>query len=364
MPADRFRLAGIILTALLLSACAQLSQPVDSEAGYSVRPVFFATTRNDTGKANLNTRFGSIRSAVTYGQHQVAVPSEYPKAHSASFIHWNMTLKRNPDKHVTLLNTTVQNTSEFFFGLEAGVTHPEEPVLVFIHGFNTPFERAARIAAKISYDLDLNNPVTLFAWPSHDRPSTYPADEDNLSWSQPFITGFYDDLMTHLPEQDFIFLGHSMGTRAMTDGLIELLEQRPQVRQRITGVAFAAPDIDAAIFRRDLAPELIRHKLPITLYASRRDLAIYASNQLHKYPRAGYAGEDIVVIPGIDTIDASQAEAEMLGHEYFYQGSHTIRDIYQWLIEGQPASKRQHLVSIFHEDGRYWQLLPELMPDN
>lgn len=349
-------LAGLVL---LFSACAQLSQPVVTDGGYAVVPIYFATTRNDSGHDNLNTRFGSERSATNYGLNQVAIPDDFPRAHSASFIHWNMVLRRNPEDHVALLNTQRKTKDEFFTHLRDALVTPEEPLLVFIHGFNTPFERATRISAKLSYDLNLTNPALLFAWPTHDRPSTYPADADNLSWSQPYVTEFYRDLMTQLPQQTFIFLGHSMGTRAMGRGLIDLLEDMPYSRERIKAIAFAAPDIDAAIFRRDMAPALIQHQIPITLYTSRRDLAIYASNQLHKYPRAGYAGENIVVIPGIDTVDASHGESELIGHEYFYQGSHTIRDLYQWLIEGKPASKRAQLVPIFHEDGRYWQIQPE-----
>lgn len=349
---------SLLLGLILLSACAQLPQSVSSDGGYSVTPVFFATTRNDTARENLNKRFGSERAAVSYGVNQVAIPADYPRAHSASFIFWNMTLKRDPTDRVTLLDSQRQTKSTFFDGLSTLQRDRDEPVLVFIHGFNTPFERAARITAKLAYDLNLTDPPVLFAWPSHDRASTYPADEDNLSWSQPYITQFYLDLMTELPERDFMFIGHSMGTRALANGLLALLERQPTLSERIAGVAFAAPDIDRDIFARDIAPPLVQFDLPITLYASRKDLAMFASNRLHKQPRAGYAGEEILVMPGIDTIDASYAEAELLGHEYFYQGSHTIQDLYQWLIEGKPAEQRSQLVPVYHQDGRYWQIQP------
>ncbi|EAR07816.1 alpha/beta hydrolase [Reinekea blandensis] len=354
---------GLSLATLLLCACAQLPQPITPDAGYSVTPVFFATTRNDTARENLNKRFGSERADVSYGVNQVAIPADYPRAHSASFILWNMTLKRDPTDQVTLLDSQRQTKKTFFDGLTTLQDQSDEPILVFIHGFNTPFERAARITAKLAYDLNLSEPPVLFAWPSHDRASTYPADEDNLSWSQPYITQFYLDLMTNLPERNFVFIGHSMGTRAMAAGLMDLLEVQPTLRHRIEGVAFAAPDIDRDIFARDIAPTLVRFELPITLYASRKDLAMFASNRLHKQPRAGYAGEDILVMPGIDTIDASYAEAELIGHEYFYQGSHTILDLYQWLIEGKPPEERRQLVPVYHRDGRYWQIQPEDKPE-
>jgi esterase/lipase superfamily enzyme len=211
----------------------------------------------------------------------------------------------------------------------------------------------------MAYDLNLSTPSVLFSWPSLERPSAYPADEENLAWSQVYIDQFLKQLFSELPNTQFIMLGHSMGNRALTASLISVLDEHPEFSTRIEGVVLAAPDIDSDIFQRDIAPQLIAHQLPITLYASEKDLAMFASNRLHGYPRAGFAGDELVVMPGIDTIDASQSEAELLGHEYFSQGAHTITDIYHWLILGKNAAKRPNLVAIEHKNGTYWQITPE-----
>jgi esterase/lipase superfamily enzyme len=360
MAKDRFKHVGMALTVLLLAGCAQNIRPLNelqSEA-FAVQPVYFATTRNDSGNENLNKRFGAERHTIQFGVGTVAVPADYPKAHSASFVHWNMTLKRNPEKHLALVNVDMLSPADFLIEL-AGKTHPDEPVLVFIHGFNTPFERANRISAKLAYDLNLNTPALLFAWPSNDRPSSYPADEDNLAWSQPYFNQFLKSLYRALPEQRFIFLGHSMGTRALSQGLIDVFEEHPEWATRVQGVVFAAPDIDSDIFQRDIIPALSQWQLPMTLYASKRDWAMIASNQLHKYPRAGFAGEDLVIVEGLTTIDASEAEAELLGHEYFSQGAHTVQDIYQWLILERPPQDRGSLTPVRDDRGMYWQFKPD-----
>ena len=357
---QRFAL-GVFLT-LFLSGCVQtVMQPSEfSNSAFAVHDVFFATTRNDTGKENLNTRFGKKRAPITYGINQVGIPANYPKAHSASFVHWNISLKRNPEKHVALINTNTTSNAAFFEQLRlAAARSPNEPILLFIHGFNTPFERAARIAAKLNYDLGLQTPSVLFSWPSLERPSAYPADEENLAWSQRHIEGFLADVFTALPEHRFVLLAHSMGSRALVKTLQSDFGQLETFQSQIANVVLAAPDIDAEIFVRDIAPNLIELNVPISLYASNKDLALKASNQLHGYDRAGYAGDAIVVVEGIDTIDASDAESELLGHEYFSQGAHTVNDMYQWIVQGKAPADRENLTPVEHSSGVYWKLITE-----
>jgi esterase/lipase superfamily enzyme len=356
-----FHLPLLLVASVFLAGCVQNVRPISEEDAQYFTPssVYFATTRNETDKTNLNKRFGKKRAPITYGVNTVSIPANYPKAHSASFIHWNLSLKRNPEKHLAVINTDTLDDDAFFSALKQELMPgSSNTALVFIHGFNTPFERASRISAKMAYDLDLKGPSILFSWPSLERPSAYPADEENLAWSQPAIDSFFVDLFTELPTTQFILLGHSMGNRALTDTLITLLDDNPKFASRITGLVLAAPDIDTSIFERDIAPALVEHALPITLYVSSKDLALYASNRLHGYPRVGYGGDSLSVIQGIDTVDASNAEAELLGHEYFSQGAHTVADIYQWLIEGKSAAKRPNLVGIEHKNGTYWEITP------
>lgn len=350
-----------LLLALVFTGCVQnavTTEPADTSL-FASYPVYFATTRNNTGSDNLNARYGKQRAPLNFGINQMAIPANYPRAHSESFVRWNIELKRDPEKELALINSQSLSAEDFYPQLKQQLSQASaQQVLLFIHGFNTPFERASRITAKMAYDLDLSAPALLFSWPSQERPSAYPADEDHLEWSQPAFNRFLSGLLDQLPEQQLILIGHSMGTRALVKGLIQVLHQHPEQAKQIAGVVLAAPDIDADIFRRDLAPKLTAHQLPITLYTSERDLALIASNSLHGYPRAGFAGDELVIVPGVDTVDASLAETELFGHEYFYQGRHTIMDIYQWLLEQKPANQRPHLQGQITTQGRYWLMQP------
>lgn len=346
-----------LVAVALLSSCVQTvtnTQGLTND-GYAVHAVYFATTRNDSLKPNLNTRFGKQRAEPTFGINSIAIPADYPRAHKASFVHWNISLKRNPNKHLALIDINTLESTNYFERLKrAAANTPNEPILVFIHGYNTPFERAARITAKLNYDLGLQSPSVLFSWPSQERPSAYSADEENLAWSQPAINEFIESLLTELPDEEFILLGHSMGSRA----LINTLQALPiEVTERISHAVLAAPDVDADIFQRDLAPKLSALNIPMALYVSDSDFALKASNQLYGYDRAGYAGDNIVVVDGIDTIDASEADAELLGHEYFSQGAETVEDLYQWIVLGRPPSERSTLEPVMSENGRYWRII-------
>ncbi len=349
------------LSGLFLIGCVQNVQPIglDDSQAFAPRHVYFATNRNETDKTNLNKRYGQDRADVSFGVNTVAIPANYPKAHSASFIHWNLPLKRNPEKHLALVNSAPLTETAFYERIsnEARRFSPHD-ALVFIHGYNVTFERATRISAKMAYDLNLSGPVVMFSWPSEESATKYTVDEVNLQWSQPDIDRFLAQLFAQTDIERVYLLAHSLGNRALTRSLIHLLSQHPQYAARIGAVIFAAPDMDSEIFARDFLPKLTPYKLPMTLYVSSRDLALSASSTLHGYPRAGEAGDNIIVAPGVDTIDASDAEAELLGHEYFSQGAHTIADIYQWIIEGKSPDQRDNLLAIEHANGHYWQIVP------
>jgi hypothetical protein len=117
---------------------------------------------------------------------------------------------------------------------------------------------------------------------------------------------------------------------------------------RFNHLVFAAPDIDADTFR-ELASILQRLSARITLYESSKDRALSASKALHGNPRAG---EPLLVIPGLDTIDASAINTNFLGHSYFSANYPLLSDIHSILFIDEPASSRFGLHEMQHVDGK------------
>jgi len=92
----------------------------------------------------------------------------------------------------------------------------------------------------------------------------------------------------------------------------------------------------------------------VTLYASSGDRALLASKAFHGYPRAGDSGEDLVIVPGVETVDASGTEGGVLGHSYFAEDRRIMEDIFGIVQTGQRADNRFGLQSVDTPKGRYW----------
>jgi esterase/lipase superfamily enzyme len=154
-------------------------------------------------------------------------------------------------------------------------------------------------------------------------------------------------------------IAHSMGSRAMTEALTRVIG-RPAAagHARFRQVVLAAPDIDADVFR-ELVEKFRGGAERVTLYASSKDEALAASRKLHGgYTRAGETEPDVLVVPGIDTIDAS-AVATGLGHSYYGDDPTIVSDLFYYLLRtGAPPGERHRLVERTQGELTYWELRP------
>ena len=93
----------------------------------------------------------------------------------------------------------------------------------------------------------------------------------------------------------------------------------------------------------------------MTLYASSEDIALLASKKFHGYPRAGDAGNGLVLMEGIDTIDATGMDTSFLKHSYFAEARSILADIFYLVREGKRPDQRFGLEKVNTEAGRYWK---------
>ena len=82
-----------------------------------------------------------------------------------------------------------------------------------------------------------------------------------------------------------------------------------------------------------------------------------SSKKLHGYPRAGESGKNMVVVPGIDTIDVSEIDTSLLGHTYYGDNDTVITDIVQLLHESKPPNLRDRLREAMLNGNKYWVFL-------
>jgi esterase/lipase superfamily enzyme len=119
-------------------------------------------------------------------------------------------------------------------------------------------------------------------------------------------------------------------------------------------VVLTAPDIDAEVFINDIAPAVVKTARRVTLYASSNDEALIISKKVHGYPRAGDSGSQLVVVPGIDTVDVSAVDTSLLGHNYYGDNSSVLTDIFELLNDSKPADQRQWLRAERSGLLKYW----------
>jgi esterase/lipase superfamily enzyme len=185
----------------------------------------------------------------------------------------------------------------------------------------------------------------------------YSIDENNAEWTIPHLKQFLLELAQESGAESINVIAHSMGNRAMTAAMQQISWQLDnQTDTPFDRIVLAAPDVDADRFRRDFAPSLLHVANQVTLYASSDDQALVASKQVHGYPRAGESGANIVVVPGIETIDVSGIDLSLLGHSYYGDNESMLRDLYEVVRARLPAPKRGLLIPRHAGPLTYWQL--------
>ncbi|TXS35296.1 alpha/beta fold hydrolase [Streptomyces sp. t39] len=271
-----------------------------------------------------------------------------------------MRFRGSPERDVVLGGTT--ELSAAAFGQEARSlldgSGPRQ-ALVFVHGYNVGFGAAAVRTAQIAYDLGFTGVPVLYSWPSRGAVLSYEEDANNARWTVPHFQDFLRRTLTGCGADEVHVVAHSMGNRVLTEALAGFdTTALPPDAARLGNVVLAAPDVDADVFRQ-VAPALVRQARRCTLYASSRDRALGLSRRLAGYPRAGQSGEGIVVVKGVDTIDATALDTGLMSHSYIGDHTSILSDVHAVLHHGTPPAGRFGLAAVEHRDGAYWEFLPQ-----
>jgi esterase/lipase superfamily enzyme len=328
-------------------------------ADFAVTRVLFATDRNLSGDVSPGRMFGSERSELSYGACQVSIPRDHRMGHLETPSLWKLQIQSDPKKHVTLMAVEQVSREQLLAEIVSRVADSHSrSALLFVHGYNVTFEDAARRTAQIAYDLAFDGVPMFFAWPSQGTLPGYTIDEQMSEWSEPHVRAVLTDVLERPQLEKLYLIAHSMGNRAVTRVVGALLKERPELQPRLKEIILAAPDIDAEVFARDIAPLMTRANCAITLYASSEDKALQASKVVHKGRRAGDSIGGVVPIHGIETIDASRVDTGLVGHGYFAERVSVISDMFNLIRNGQRPDNRFGLQSFDTPAGRYWSFKP------
>lgn len=348
----------IVLAAVMLTAgCGSSggSRGTASADAQSPREVeiLYATNR---APAKGDDPFSGERGELSFGTAAVGIPPGHQIGRQEAPSMYRFEWSPDERKHIALKGVMPLDKDAFYERVAWAVNlSPERNLLVFVHGYNVGFSSAVRRLAQFATDLKFTGPVLLFSWPSQDSVTAYTVDENNAEWSQGHLVEVMNDLLDLTPARKIYLVAHSRGTRIVARAYNTMSAERlvygPNPYREMVLVA---PDIDADLFRRDIALRLARNGIHVTLYGSSGDRALMASKAFHGYPRAGDSGAGLVIVPGVETVDASDASAGILGHSYFAEDRRIMEDIYGILQTGQRADQRFGLSGVDSPDGRYW----------
>jgi esterase/lipase superfamily enzyme len=312
----------------------------------------------DASGEGVERMYGGDRGELELGTCEVSVPKDHQVGTLESPSVLRLEFRQDPERHVVLLGVHPQPDREFYADLRKCVEQTaRKEAFVFIHGYNVGFEKAVRRTAQIAYDLKFKGAPIVYSWPSQEGLLSYTVDETNVAWTVPHLKDFLLGVAQQSGATSVHLIAHSMGNRALTSALRELALEHKAECPRFHEVVLTAPDIDADVFRRDLAPAIVGMADRVTLYASSNDEALMASRAVHGYRRAGDSGNAMVVVTGVDTVDVSEVDTSLIGHSYYGSNTTVLADLFELVQGSKPPDQRKWLRAMRLGALKYWKFL-------
>lgn len=308
---------------------------------YILYPVLYGTNRKYEIRSKKTEYNNKRDTSLHTGICEISIPLSH-RVGELERPSWFTSLFFNdsPEKYFTILKNELLDKAAFTKILAEKIGKSDQnDILLFVHGFNVDFKEAMYRTAQLGYDLNFKGGVTAFSWPSEGTVGGYVADTDTARLSSSYLRDFIKILLETKDLRKIHIIAHSMGNVVLTNALVELKNENLFPNTLINQIILAAPDIDKDIFINQLMPAINRN-FGLTLYASDKDKALIASKMIRSdYPRLGEGGNNIVIIDGLDSVDASRVDTSLLGHGYFADTQTLLNDIHMTLLGIPPASR-------------------------
>lgn len=325
---------------------------------HAVVPVFYATDRNRIAYKPLS--YGGEREPTKelhLGRFDVSVPRDHQPGQVERPTIWTL-WREDPNRHFVIVKAAEQSANEFYQQLHEIIGKSErKEAFVFVHGYNVAFEAAVYRTAQIAYDLGFDGAPILYSWPSVADPARYFVDANNSEWTIDHLHWFLEDVAAKTGASYVHVIAHSRGNWPLMQALKTIATEPGHApRPRFQQIILTAPDVDADTFRL-LAQPVKTMGERTTLYASANDKALALSKEFQGYQRAGDVRPDIVVVPGLDSIDVSAVDTSFLGHSYVGDNTSVISDIARLLRTGWPPDRRCGLKPATIATSSFWMFV-------
>ena len=252
--------------------------------------VSYLTLRNITGDPEPGDRFGEERDSLRAGQCMFSLASlRLLKPLSDNGLVYI-------PEHLNQLESVTEVDMSTFWSDFRSKAEGARPLL-YLHGYNTSFSKACDQAALFQANLNLENRLILFSWPSDGALLNYARDEADLYWSVAPLERILLRMVEEFGAGGFDVVAHSLGARGLFLALVQLAHRHHDAIPLLNQLVLTAPDIDAGIFQQYLA-DIRPLAANISLYLSASDKPLALSQEVHGYPRLGQSGPHLMDIEG------------------------------------------------------------------
>jgi esterase/lipase superfamily enzyme/TRAP-type mannitol/chloroaromatic compound transport system substrate-binding protein len=308
--------------------------------------ILFATIRNDEKASDLAERFGLKRQdnpTLSCGAVTFALPA-------------NRKIGESYEGQISVQQgTSVATNNDCHSMIGAAAEKAGGNLAIFVHGFNNSMVFAVQRAIGFATDLELSTPVIVWSWPSANRVGMYDYDEDSVNWSRIHFQSFVRTLLSDERIKRITLVSHSMGGRLVCMAL-EAAHGHTR-KSVISDAIFAAPDVIVPEFRQ--TARLFGSAADrISLYATSTDRALLHSVGIHRDDLAGLGGDKVLVLPNVETVDASEVETFLSwNHSYAFDVEEVLKDLKK-LLSGNLAAANRGLKKVPKSNHFYW-LIPK-----
>ena len=215
-------------------------------------------------------------------------------------------------------------------------------LLIYVHGANTDFDRAAAQAAQFQHFLGRDAVVMVFSWPSAGTMLRYGRDVRTARRSEPAFARALELLSAYTNAAHVNVLAYSAGAMIASPGLARAAaDSAGSGRLRLGEIYYAAPDIDFPAFVDNL-PRYEDQVRRVTVAINMGDRALSFAQRLHRVSRAGRPNlsdigpeetQWLVAATGREELDVISVNPEVLpglpesSHSFWYDHPWVSSDV-------------------------------------
>jgi len=364
MEAIRRRFMGVLWrwlpigAALLMSACATrpsgVMLPV-AEISPRSHAVDMLVVTNRMPSETEGEVYSYKRSReVSLEQIVIGIPPDENR--QKGVIQWPRSRHPDPEKHFVTQAVNPMDEKGLQTWIREQAKQNNGNVLIFVHGYNTPFDGGVYLFAQVVHDSEMKVVPLLFAWPSRGNLFGYNYDRESTTSSRTVFANLIERIAEADEVKSITILAHSMGGWLTMEALRTGVLRGDDYKGKLEDVILASPDIDVDVFYSQFE-DMQGHTPNITLLVSRDDNALRIARRIGgDIDRLGAV--DLTKEPyksGVESanlrvIDVSALKVkDSTRHLKFSESPELVRLIGQSLVNGQQLSEGQ--TSLYEELG-------------